>query len=543
MLSKSVKIVSDWINSLNEPDGTFENRIKQISGDSPEIVRAQKLWYRRILSEFSRLYSPEAAVTIARAPARVNLIGMHIDHRGGSVNPIAAKEMIIVAQPRDDDYVVLHNINSHRFQPRRFRISNELPSKPIKDWLQWTEEKSDEAKKKGAAGDWANYVKAAACYLQELYRDSKKLRGMNALVAGNIPIAAGLGSSSALVVSSAEALVKINNLEINPQEFVEICGVAEWYVGTRGGCGDHAAIKLSKRGYISNIGFFPLQIDFAPFMDGYRVAIVNTLKEAKKASGAKSIFNERVATYEIGLMMLSQKFPLIKEKVQFFRDLSPDNLEVDEAGLYEMLKFLPLRVRRGELLSMLPENTEALRELFKTHDEPADGYRVRGVCLFGLAECARAQMAVSFLKDNDMKSFGELITLSHDGDRVTRMANGDRMRYGSAVTDEYLDRLIADASSNDPNRVASAKLYKQPGGYAVSCEELDELVDIAMDVEGVLGAGRIGAGLGGCISVLFKKNQADELKKRVFEEYYRPRNLKEAVEVCFPVEGAGVIEI
>ena len=149
----SCKKVSDWIKLLNEPGGAFEKRIKQISGDSPEIVRAQKSWYHRILSEFSKVYNPEAEVIIARAPARINLIGMHIDHRGGNVNPIAAKEMVIVAQPRDDDYVVLHNIDNHRFLPRRFRIRDELPEKPIKYWLQWTEEKSEEAKKKGTAGD------------------------------------------------------------------------------------------------------------------------------------------------------------------------------------------------------------------------------------------------------------------------------------------------------------------------------------------------------------------------------------------------------
>ena len=61
----------------------------------------------------------------------------------------------------------------------------------------------------------------------------------NALTAGNIPIAAGLGSSSALVVASAEALVRINHLDFTPEEFITICGTAEWYVGTRGGFGDH----------------------------------------------------------------------------------------------------------------------------------------------------------------------------------------------------------------------------------------------------------------------------------------------------------------
>ena len=63
-----------------------------------------------------------------------------------------------------------------------------------------------------------------------------------------------------------------------------------------------------------------------------------------------------------------------------------------------------------------------------------------------------------------------------------------------------------------------------------------------MSVEGVLGAGRTGAGLGGCISVLLEKDKTDDLIKKVSEEYYRPRNLQPAVEICFPVEGAGVIE-
>ncbi|HIE27242.1 TPA: hypothetical protein EYP66_08145, partial [Candidatus Poribacteria bacterium] len=541
-----VRKIRDWIQLINESDlsacehggsrsnrakpqagGIFERWLRSVYGDVPEFIREQKQWYQKILSTFADIYDVEAEVIIARAPARINLVGMHIDHRGGRVNPIAAKEIVIVAQPRDDDYIFLNDIDSEQFFPRRFRICEELPREKIENWLQWTELKSAEMKREGVAGDWANYAKAAALYLQELHRDAlgrytKKLKGMNALVAGSIPIAAGLGSSSALVVATAEALVKINQLNFTPQEFVSICGAAEWYVGTRGGFGDHAAIKLSQKGHISHIGFFPLQVDFVPFLDGYRVAICHTYKEAKKAAWAKSVFNERVATYEIGLMLLKQKFPAIRDKVQYFRDLHPERLGSDEAELYEMLKSLPIRITREELLQLLEEETDNLLELFRTHDEPKEGYRVRGVCLFGLAECARAELAASLLKNNDMVSFGELISISHDGDRVTRLVNGKRVKYHEEITDEYLDKIIADIRSNDKTRVESARLYRQPGGYAVSCEELDELVDIAMSLEGVLGAGRVGAGLGGCISVLVDENKTDELIRKISEEYYHP---------------------
>ena len=90
------------------------------------------------------------------------------------------------------------------------------------------------------------------------------------------------------------------------------------------------------------------------------------------------------------------------------------------------------------MLSQLPGKANELKELFRTHDEPTDGYRVRGVCLFGLAECARAQVAVSFLKENKMESFGELISLSHNGDRVTRIVNGNRIQY--AEMQKYWNR-------------------------------------------------------------------------------------------------------
>ena len=42
----------------------------------------------------------------------------------------------------------------------------------------------------------------------------------------------------------------------------------------------------------------------------------------------------------------------------------------------------------------------------------------------------------------------------------------------------------------------------QPGAYACSTPEIDEMIDIAAAVPGVAGAQLAGAGLGGCIMIL-----------------------------------------
>lgn len=538
---------------LDEILQTFASRnphiveqLVDIYGNYPEYIESRIKCYENLARKFGDIYGYDAEVVLVRAPARVNLVGMHIDHRGGSVNPIASKEIVVVASPRDDDRVIMHNMNPRRFPPRSFVISEELPPRKIQDWTAWTQEQSDLRERTGTAGDWSNYVKAALLYLQEIHRNDngsyhRRLSGMNLFVDGNIPIASGLASSSALVVATAEAVVALNGLNYTPSELVELCGTAEWYIGTRGGKGDHAAIKLSKRGFISHIGFFPLTVDYAPFPDDYQVVVCSSYVEAKKASGARSIFNERVATYEIGLALLKNRFSRLNGNVSYFRDLNVQNLRIDEPYLYEMVKSLPLRITREQLTKELPRESHRLAGLYKTHDEPEEGYRVRGVCLFGLAECERSKKAAEFLKKGDVEAFGRLISLSHDGDRVTAMNSHSRIAVNYEPDDKMLDELMQYLRSPKPDLADVAHLYQQPGGYAVSCEELDTLVDTACEVEGVLGAGRTGAGLGGCISVLVKAEKANKLVDTVTRQYYQPRGLKPAVEVCFPTQGAGLI--
>ena len=62
--------------------------------------------------------------------------------------------------------------------------------------------------------------------------------------------------------------------------------------------------------------------------------------------------------------------------------------------------------------------------------------------------------------------------------------------------------------------------------YAVSCEELDALVDIARDTPGVLGARMTGAGFGGCTVNLVAREAVSDLLQRIETEYPQRCGLK-----------------
>ena len=72
--------------------------------------------------------------------------------------------------------------------------------------------------------------------------------GINMALSGNVPIAAGLSSSSTIVVATLQAAIALNNFDLTSQQFIDLCGEGEWFVGSRGGAGDHAAIYLGQRG-------------------------------------------------------------------------------------------------------------------------------------------------------------------------------------------------------------------------------------------------------------------------------------------------------
>jgi hypothetical protein len=124
---------------------------------------------------------------------------------------------------------------------------------------------------------------------------------------------------------------------------------------------------------------------------------------------------------------------------------------------------------------------------------------------------------------------------------VTRLDDGRRVPNDNSCPDGAIDALIADLGSDDPARRERARLWRQPGGYDVSTEPLDTLVDIARAGPGVVGAGLVGAGLGGAVVAVVQRNHAEGLVDSFERDYYRPRGLTPAASIIRPVGGAAVM--
>jgi galactokinase len=152
-------------------------------------------------------------------------------------------------------------------------------------------------------------------------------------------------------------------------------------------------------------------------------------------------------------------------------------------------------------------------------------------------------MVPECLRKGDVKTFGELISISHDGDRVTKLVDGKRVPTDNSYPDERIDALISDLQSGDPQRISRVRLWRQGGGYNVSVPELDILVDIALATTGVVGAGLVGAGMGGGIVVVVKDEHAQQVIENLAEQYYRPKNLQVAAEVVAAVGGLCTIDV
>lgn len=207
---------------------------------------------------------------LVRAPGRVNLIGEHIDYSDLPVFPMALqREVRIALTPRDDETVMLHSTEG-RFPPVEFEIEPAIPP-----WV---------------SGSWGNYVKAPA---NELARRFAIWRGFDGVLDSDIPVAAGLSSSSAIVNAVGLALAHINEVSTEARSFAAIMADAERYVGTDGGGMDQAISLGARNRCAAKITFDPLRLRHVAVPDDWCFIVADTGEVAEKSGTLQVAYNLR----------------------------------------------------------------------------------------------------------------------------------------------------------------------------------------------------------------------------------------------------------
>jgi galactokinase len=211
-----------------------------------------------------------APTHVARAPGRVNLIGEHTDYNDLPVFPMAIqREVRIALRPRDDGIVAVHTLQP-AFPPVELELRPGIPPE--------------------ATGHWGNYVKAPADVLARRYAI---WRGFDGLFVSDIPVAAGLSSSSAIVVAVGMALAHLNEVAVEGRAFAELMADAERYTGTRGGVMDQAISLCARAGCASKISFSPLRIQHVSVPEEWRLVVADTGVRAEKSGPAQRAYNLR----------------------------------------------------------------------------------------------------------------------------------------------------------------------------------------------------------------------------------------------------------
>lgn len=213
--------------------------------------------------------TPDALV---RAPGRVNLIGEHIDYCGLTVMPIALKRAVWLAYRAADDSSIRLVTEAEGLGSRSFEGSPEIPP--------------------GPPGDWSNYVRAAIQTVHDPERPPG--RGFEGFVSSDVPVAAGLSSSSALVVAAALAWYGANGLPMPAREVLAArLAAGERYVGTAGGGMDQAACLLGRAGHALAMDFAPLHVRPIALPRDWRFVVAFSGQTAEKSGAAQEAYNER----------------------------------------------------------------------------------------------------------------------------------------------------------------------------------------------------------------------------------------------------------
>ena len=167
------------------------------------------------------------------------------------------------------------------------------------------------------------------------------------------------------------------------------------------------------------------------------------------------------------------------------------------------------------------------------HELAASEYNNRRAeCEAGVEYFARFRSEVRALRDvtiNDVDSYGR--DLPEAIQKRCRHVITENLRVEEAAA------ALGHGDLNTFGELMCASHRSLKEDYEVSCAELDTMVDLATQVEGVYGARMTGGGFGGCTINLVKADSVAEFSKQVVRGYERATGLAPEIYICSTADG------
>lgn len=326
-------------------------------------------------------------------PGRIEVLGKHTDYGGGrSLLCATERGICTVAGVREDRVMRIRDANSG--ETVEFELSPDIVPTP---------------------GGWPNYPMTVARRVVTNF--SGPMRGADIIFASDLPPAAGVSSSSALVVSIFLALSAANDLPARPEycdnihtsedpagylgsvenglSFKALHGHVG--VGTFGGSEDQTAILCSRPNAVAQYSFCPVRPErVIPLPDDYRFVIGTSGVLAEKAGAALEPYNR-----------VSRR---LRAALDYWRRATK---RADSS--------------MGEAVASSPDAAEHIREVLRgtTNAEYPTESLIQRFEQFRTETVEIIPAAGDALARGDLRKFGELVELSQRGAEI---ALGNQIR-------------------------------------------------------------------------------------------------------------------
>jgi len=233
--------------------------------------------------------STHQRVVACFVPGRIEVLGKHTDYAGGRSLLVASERgFCAVGVPREDGKVVMIDARSN--QQAEIKMEPKASVQP---------------------SHWSNYPAAVVRRIVQNFPGT--FQGVTLAFSSDLPQAAGMSSSSALVVMTFMMLARINRLENhdtyrqnlpNPTDLAGYLGAVEngisfgslsgdRGVGTFGGSEDHTAILCSQVAQMVQFSFCPVRRERRVQMPPeYVFAIGSSGVVAEKTGAARKKYNQ-----------------------------------------------------------------------------------------------------------------------------------------------------------------------------------------------------------------------------------------------------------